>query len=124
MIAFQFANIMMSRLIVKNLPPYVTPVRLQEHFSQKGSPGGIITDVRVSQKRDGTSRRFGFVGFKSELDAEAAQKWFDRTFIDSARISVSVSEVGSYFFLTLLIAHSSLREQKMLPYPVLTSAGG
>lgn len=82
----------MSRLIVKNLPPYITPARLREHFSQKGSPDGLITDVKVSQKSDGTSRRFGFVGYKSERDAEAAQKWFDRTFIDSTKISVAISE--------------------------------
>jgi multiple RNA-binding domain-containing protein 1 len=88
----------MSRLIVKNLPPYVTPARLREHFSQKGSPGGTITDIKVSQKPDGTSRRFGFVGFKSDLDADAAQKWFDRTFIDSTKILVAVSEVRSYFY--------------------------
>lgn len=87
----------MSRLIVKNLPPYVTPARLREHFSQKGSPGGTITDVKVSQKQDGTSRRFGFIGFKSELEANAAQAWFDRTFIDSAKLSVAFSEVSPYF---------------------------
>jgi len=85
----------MSRLIVKNLPPYVTPARLREHFVQKGSPGGNITDVKVSQKSDGTSRRFGFIGFKSEQEADAAQRWFDHTFIDSTRISVHVSEVSS-----------------------------
>jgi len=84
----------MSRLIVKNLPPYVTPERLKEHFLQSGGPGGTLTDVKVSHKRDGTSRRFGFVGFKSEDEAQSAQKWFDKTFIDSARISVSISEAS------------------------------
>ncbi len=89
-----FFRKIMSRLIVKNLPPYVTPARLREHFEQKGNPGGNITDVKVSQKSDGTSRRFGFVGFKSEQEADAAQRWFDHTFIDSTRISVHVSEVS------------------------------
>ncbi|KAH9476672.1 Multiple RNA-binding domain-containing protein 1 [Psilocybe cubensis] len=82
----------MSRLIIKNLPVYVTPARLREHFEQKGGPGGTLTDVKVSSKSDGTSRRFGFVGFKSEAEAQKAQKWFDRTFIDSTRINVSFSE--------------------------------
>jgi multiple RNA-binding domain-containing protein 1 len=103
----------MSRLIVKNLPAYVTPARLKEHFSQKGSPAGIITDVKVSQKPDGTSRRFGFVGFKSELDAQAAQKWFDRTFIDSARITVAVSDVSSCFFVFRFFIPVFFREHKM-----------
>ncbi len=83
----------MSRLIVKNIPAYVTPEKLRAHFEQKGGPGGTLTDVKVSSKRDGTSRRFGFVGFKSNEEATAAQKWFNRTFIDSTRIEVIVSEV-------------------------------
>ncbi|KAF8963296.1 hypothetical protein BDZ97DRAFT_1939578 [Flammula alnicola] len=73
----------MSRLMVKNLPSYVTPERLREHFEQKGGPGGTLTDVKVSSKRDGTSR---------EQEASAAQRWFNRTFIDSTRIEVNVSE--------------------------------
>jgi multiple RNA-binding domain-containing protein 1 len=83
----------MSRLIIKNLPVYLTPDRLREHFQQKGSPTGTITDVKISLKQDGTSRRFGFVGFKSDQEATAARDWFDRTFIDSARINVMVVEV-------------------------------
>lgn len=84
----------MSRLIVKNLPLHVTPARLRKHFEQSGHPPGTITDVKVSQKPDGTSRRFGFVGFKSDQEALAARDWFDRTFIDSTRITVQVSEVS------------------------------
>ena len=83
----------MSRLIVKNLPSYVTPAKLREHFEQKKGPGGTLTDVKVSSKPDGTSRRFGFVGYKSDHEALAAQQWFNRTFIDSTRISVDVTEV-------------------------------
>lgn len=104
----------MSRLIVKNLPVYVTPERLREHFQQKGGPSGTITDVKVSSKRDGTSRRFGFVGFKSDEEAAAAQKWFNRTFIDSARIDVTVTEVCC---LSTIFSSTSIntffREQRM-----------
>ena len=96
----------MSRLIVKNLPIYVTPAKLREHFEQKGGPGGTLTDVKVSSKPDGTSRRFGFVGFKSEQEAMAAQKWFDRTFIDSTRINVNVTEVS---FDSLFKKYSSVK---------------
>ena len=83
----------MSRLIVKNLPTYVTPARLREHFQQKGCPAGTLTDVKVSLKQDGTSRRFGFIGYKTEQEAYAAKEWFDRTFLDSTRINVNVIEV-------------------------------
>lgn len=107
----------MSRLIIKNLPPYVTPARLREHFSQKGSPAGTITDVSVSQKQDGTSRRFGFVGFKSELEAESAQKWFNRTFIDSTRISVDVSKVVFVFFPLIFNCSYMVQGTKNAPAP-------
>ncbi|KAJ4490517.1 hypothetical protein J3R30DRAFT_93378 [Lentinula aciculospora] len=80
----------MSRLIVKNLPSYVTTARLQQHFDQKGAPAGTLTDVKVAFKNDGTSRRFGFVGYKTNEEALKAKEWFDRTFIDSTRISVNV----------------------------------
>jgi multiple RNA-binding domain-containing protein 1 len=83
----------MSRLLIKNLPSYVTPARLREHFEQKNGPGGTITDVKVALKPDGTSRRFGFVGYKTEKEAGAAQQWFNKTFVDTTRISVTVIEV-------------------------------
>lgn len=83
----------MSRLIIKNLPPYATSDHLKKHFTQKGSPGGTITDVKVAQKSDGTSRRFAFVGYKDESEAKRAQEWFDKTFLDLSRIVVEVVEV-------------------------------
>ena len=83
----------MSRLLIKNLPSYVTPVRLRQHFEQKNGPGGTVTDVKVALKPDGTSRRFGFVGYKTEKEAGVAQEWFNKTFIDSTRINVAVIEV-------------------------------
>lgn len=83
--------------MVKNLPAYVTPERLREHFTRADGPGGTLTDVKLARKPDGTSRRFGFIGFKSDAEAAAARGWFDRTFVDSARISVSVVDVRFYF---------------------------
>ncbi|KAJ6560260.1 hypothetical protein B0H19DRAFT_945470 [Mycena capillaripes] len=82
----------MSRLLIQNLPVYVTPARLREHFEQKSGPGGIITDAKVALKTDGTSRRFGFIGYKTEKQALAAKEWFHRTFIDSTKIKVDVIE--------------------------------
>ncbi|KAF8870174.1 hypothetical protein BD779DRAFT_1581736 [Infundibulicybe gibba] len=82
----------MSRLIIKNLPSYVTPDRLRAHFEQEAGPGGILTDVKVPRKQDGTSRRFGFVGYKTNQEALSAKNWFDRTFVDSTRISVNLVE--------------------------------
>jgi multiple RNA-binding domain-containing protein 1 len=73
-----------SRLCVKNLPKHVDEARLKEHFSSKGE----VTDVKIIRTKDGKSRLFGFVGFKSEQAAQAAQQFFDRTFFDTSRIAV------------------------------------
>lgn len=89
---------MSTRLIVKNIPDYVTPDRLRQHFQQKGSPACALTDAKVSLKRDGTSRRFGFVGFKTPQEAQKAREWFDKTFIDSTRIQVGLVEVSCSLF--------------------------
>lgn len=108
----------MSRLIIKNLPVYLTPDRLREHFQQKGSPTGTITDVKISLRQDGTSRRFGFVGFKSDQEATAARDWFDRTFIDSTRINVMVVEVCFFFFFHLIdVFNPTCRARKTLQLP-------
>ncbi|EJD05148.1 uncharacterized protein FOMMEDRAFT_18782 [Fomitiporia mediterranea MF3/22] len=85
----------MSRLIIKNLPPYITPPLLKQHFSQKDGPGGTLTDVQVAQTPDGRSRRFGFVGYKTEEEARKARGWFDRTFVGMTRIGVEVVEKGA-----------------------------
>ncbi|KAI0370963.1 hypothetical protein BV20DRAFT_1071162 [Pilatotrama ljubarskyi] len=82
----------MSRLIVKNLPAYFTQERLRKHFESPNGPGGTLTDVRLMLKPDGTSRRFGFIGYKSPQEAERAKKWFNRSFVDSSRITVDIVE--------------------------------
>lgn len=91
----------MSRLMIKNLPSYVTPVRLRQHFEQKECPQGTLTDVKVAFKPDGTSRRFGFVGYKTDAEASAAKDWFDKTFIDSTRINVTLIDVVPLLFRSL-----------------------
>ncbi|KAH8738851.1 5x RRM Mrd1p like [Cryptosporidium ryanae] len=80
-----------SRIIVKNLPGYLSEKRLKDHIS---SLGCNITDVKIvrrkSEKDAGAeiSRKFGFVGFFSEKDAKKAIDYFNGTFIDTCRISV------------------------------------
>ena len=95
----------MSRLIIKNLPPYLTPDALRKHFTGQASKSVAptsssplknftLTDAKIAYKPDGTSRRFGFVGFKTEKEAEEAKRWFDKSFIDSMRISVEAVDVS------------------------------
>lgn len=78
----------MSRLIVKGLPKYLTEDRLKEHFAKEGN----VTDVKLMKKRNGESRQFAFIGYKSGSDAEKAVRYFNRSFIDTARIEVLVAK--------------------------------
>jgi len=77
-----------SRLVVKGLPKYVDTKRLREHFA--AFAGVEVTDAKVITK-NGDSRRFGFVGFKSSKDAARARKYFDQTFVDTCRVSVETA---------------------------------
>ncbi|KAG9088075.1 Multiple RNA-binding domain-containing protein 1, partial [Ceratobasidium sp. 370] len=91
-----------SRLIVKNLPAYVDDVQLRKHFTQAsnssalrlGQPSTLVplnlTDVRLARRLDGQSRRFAFLGYKTNDEATAAKAYFDRTYIGGSRISVEV----------------------------------
>ena len=73
-----------SRLVVKNLPKYATEKRIEEHFATKGH----VTDVKLARTKDGSSRRFAFVGYQSEKEAATAQKFFEGTFMDTSKLSI------------------------------------
>ncbi|KAI3455775.1 hypothetical protein Pfo_012438 [Paulownia fortunei] len=77
----------MSRICVKNLPKYVAEDRLREFFSQKGE----VTDAKLMRTKDGKSRQFGFVGFRSEHEAEEAIKYFNKSFMDTCRITCEIA---------------------------------
>lgn len=79
----------MSRLIVKNLPKYFTEDNLRDHFGKKYPD---ITDVKLMKSRNGESRKFAFLGFKNQNDAENAVKYFNGSFIHTARISVQLAK--------------------------------
>ncbi|ETV87264.1 hypothetical protein, variant [Aphanomyces astaci] len=79
---------MSTRLFVQNLPLYVDDEKLRKHFAAHGQ----VTDACVVKTKDGKSRRFGFVGFKTETQTTTAQKFFDKSFIDTTRINVKVAQ--------------------------------
>lgn len=81
----------MSRLIVKGLPKYYTEDKLRDYFGKKGN----VTDVKLMKKRNGESRRFAFIGYKSYEDAEKAASYFNNAFIDTARIDVELAKTFS-----------------------------
>ncbi|KAK7320975.1 hypothetical protein VNO77_30986 [Canavalia gladiata] len=77
----------MSRICVKNLPKYVVEDRLREFFSQKGE----ITDVKLMRTKDGKSRQFAFIGFRSDNEAQEAIQYFNRSYLDTSRITCEVA---------------------------------
>ncbi|KAF2321255.1 hypothetical protein GH714_037378 [Hevea brasiliensis] len=76
-----------SRICVKNLPKYVAEDRLREVFSQKGE----ITDAKLMRAKDGKSRQFAFIGFRTEHEAEEAIKYFNKSFLDTSRITCELA---------------------------------
>ncbi|KAJ8776427.1 hypothetical protein J1605_015450 [Eschrichtius robustus] len=74
----------MSRLIVKNLPDGMK----EERFRQLFTAFGTLTDCSLKFTKDGKFRKFGFIGFKSEEEAQTALNHFNKSFIDMSRITV------------------------------------
>ncbi|KAE8634175.1 hypothetical protein XENTR_v10002218 [Xenopus tropicalis] len=74
----------MSRLIVKNLPNGIKEDRFRELFAAFGT----LTDCSLKYTKDGKFRKFGFIGFVSEEEAKAALGHFNKSFIDTSRVSV------------------------------------
>ncbi|KAL6949098.1 Multiple RNA-binding domain-containing protein 1 [Hanseniaspora vineae] len=88
----------MSRVIVKNLPKYLEEPRLKEHFlkrcnaKHKSSANNLITDVKIMRDRNGDSRKFAFIGYLNEEDALDAVQYFNNSFIDTAKLFVSMAK--------------------------------
>ncbi|XP_026545289.1 probable RNA-binding protein 19 [Notechis scutatus] len=74
----------MSRLIVKNLPNGIKEERFRNLFAAFGT----LTDCCLKFTKDGKFRKFGFIGFQSEEDAKTAQSHFNKSFIDTSRVTV------------------------------------
>lgn len=78
----------MSRVIVKNLPQKCSEEKVKELFSSCGE----VTDVRLMRTKAGTFRKFGFVGYSSEQQAQEALKQFNKTYMGSSKIEVEVAK--------------------------------
>ncbi|KAK7858288.1 multiple rna-binding domain-containing protein 1, partial [Quercus suber] len=76
-----------TRICVKNLPKYVAEDRLRELFSQKGE----ITDAKLMRTKNGKSRQFAFIGFRTEPEAGEAIKYFNKSYIDTFRITCEIA---------------------------------
>ncbi|TVK90450.1 putative RNA-binding protein 19 [Bagarius yarrelli] len=60
----------------------------EERFRKMFAAFGTLTDCGLKFTKDGKFRKFGFVGFKSEEDAEKALKHYNKSFVDTSRVTV------------------------------------
>ena len=77
----------MSRLIIKNLPPKTTEEKLRKTFDSHG----IVTDVQLKFTKEGKFRHFAFIGYKTEDEAQRAQKYANNTYFGASKIQVEIS---------------------------------
>jgi RNA recognition motif-containing protein len=64
----------------------ITSEKLHQLFSEKG----IVTDVQLKYTKDGKFRHFGFVGFKTEEEAQNSVEYFNNTCVKASRIRVEL----------------------------------
>ncbi|UJR23141.1 hypothetical protein I4U23_026160 [Adineta vaga] len=74
----------MSRVIVKNLPKQVKEEQVRKHFEAFGP----ITDLQLKYTKDGIFRRFCFVGYLNDEQAQRAIDKLNKTYIGTAKIVV------------------------------------
>uniref|UniRef100_A0A8C5E0M0 RRM domain-containing protein n=1 Tax=Gouania willdenowi TaxID=441366 RepID=A0A8C5E0M0_GOUWI len=62
----------------------------EDRFKSMFAAFGTITDCSLKFTEDGKFRKFGFVGFKTEEDADKALRHFHRSFVDTSRVTVEM----------------------------------
>uniref|UniRef100_A0A8C2TVI5 RNA binding motif protein 19 n=1 Tax=Coturnix japonica TaxID=93934 RepID=A0A8C2TVI5_COTJA len=62
----------------------------EDRFRKLFAAFGTLTDCCLKFTKDGKFRKFGFIGYKSEDAAQAALNHFNRSFIDTSRITVEL----------------------------------
>lgn len=76
------------RIIVKNLPESTKKTELEEAFAKQSG----VTDVYMLEDGRGRFRRVAFVGYRTDEEAAAAQKYFDGTMFKNHKISVEIAK--------------------------------
>lgn len=59
---------------------------------------GTVTDCSLKFTKDGKFRKFGFVGFRSEEEANRALAQLNKSFVDTSRVTVYLIIVGVVTF--------------------------
>lgn len=63
----------------------------EERFRKLFAAFGTLTDCCLKYTKDGRFRKFGFIGYRSEDEAQTALNHFNKSFIDTSRVTVSWS---------------------------------
>ena len=61
-------------------------------------PSIAVYSSRLRYFREGMSRKFGFIGYKTEAEAKKALKFFNNTFVDTSKISVELAKPVSFLY--------------------------
>lgn len=77
----------MSRVCIKGLGPHTNEENLRVHFSSKGE----ITDCKIIKTKTGNSRKFGFIGYRTEQQAQEAVEYFNNTYVGTSKVSVNIA---------------------------------
>ncbi|NXE44068.1 RBM19 protein, partial [Ptilorrhoa leucosticta] len=62
----------------------------EERFRKLFAAFGTLTDCCLKYTKDGRFRKFGFIGYKSEDEAQTALNHFNKSFIDTSRVTVEL----------------------------------
>ncbi|NXI02128.1 RBM19 protein, partial [Pachycephala philippinensis] len=62
----------------------------EERFRKLFAAFGTLTDCCLKYTKDGRFRKFGFIGYRSEDEAQTALKHFNKSFIDTSRVTVEL----------------------------------
>eukprot|EP01025_Chloroclados_australasicus_P022430 TRINITY_DN23128_c0_g2_i3.p1 TRINITY_DN23128_c0_g2~~TRINITY_DN23128_c0_g2_i3.p1 ORF type:complete len:749 (-),score=111.18 TRINITY_DN23128_c0_g2_i3:374-2620(-) len=82
-----FCTMASSRVCFKNLPKYADEKRLREHLQQFND----FTDLKIMKTKDGKSRQFAFVGYKTPEEAQKVVKYYNKSFMDTSRLLVEIA---------------------------------
>ena len=82
----------MSRLIIKGLPSRYDDKQLRQLFAFAGE----VTDAKVIKTKEGKSRKFGFIGFRTSKEAKHARHQLNKSYVDTSQVTIDFAQkIGS-----------------------------
>ena len=95
----------MSRACVKGLSKTTTEAKIRQHFAERYE----VTDVKLVRTREGKSRQFAFVGFRSDKQCQEAIVYFNNTYLDTSKISIEVAKKATDVIATIMSSGSTTK---------------